>query len=111
MAKTIAVDFDGVMNTYTGWKGEAELFEPRPGLRAFLEQLRAAGFKVVVYSTRPASRIRSWLVDHDLSALVDDVTNGKPMAIAYIDDRAVCFDGDFDAVLKEATTFKAHWEA
>jgi hypothetical protein len=29
----------------------------------------------------------------------------------FLDDRAVCFRGDFDSALREIIEFRAHWEA
>jgi hypothetical protein len=108
--KTVCLDFDGVMNTYDGWKGEDELFEPRDGLSEFLAGLREAGFRVAVLSTRPAEKLRGWLDKYALAALVDDVVDRKPPAIAYLDDRAVRFDGDFAAALAAVKNFRTFWE-
>jgi len=38
------------------------------------------------------------------------VTDRKPAAHVFVDDRAVCFRGDFDATLRDIDTFSAHWE-
>ena len=38
------------------------------------------------------------------------VTDKKPPAFAYIDDRAICFEGDFLRTLDKLGEFKAHWE-
>lgn len=105
---TVAVDFDGVLNTYTGWVGEDVLFDPRPGCEAFLRDL-ARHYRVVVHTTREPWRVRGWLADHRLAAYVTDITQTKPRAVAYIDDRAVRFDGDYDAALN-AVTAPTHWE-
>jgi HAD domain in Swiss Army Knife RNA repair proteins len=110
MNKTVCLDFDGVCNTYRGWKGENELFEPEAGLRLFLEILRDRGYKVVIHSTRRAEKIQAWLQYHDLQEFVHEVVNHKPPAIVYVDDRAVCFKGDFAAVLDEIENFRPYWE-
>ena len=39
MKKKIFIDFDGVLNTYNGWKGSDELFEPMPNTKEFLINL------------------------------------------------------------------------
>lgn len=112
MSKTICLDFDGVMNTYTGWKGEDELYEPREGLPDFLSKLKGMGVEVVINSTRPALKIQAWLERYNLASLVDRVTDRKPPAVAYLDDRAVCFNGVFDSSLvDQLIDFKAHWES
>ena len=107
--KTIALDFDGVLNTYNGWKGEDELFQPRPGVNNFLAAL-AADFELKIYSTRSAEKIRTWLKVHGMDDLIADVCREKPMAIVYLDDRGLRFDGDFDAAYTAIKSFKAHWE-
>lgn len=107
--KTVAVDFDGVLNLYSGWQGEDELFQPRENVQQFLALL-AADYHVVIHSTRDPVRIRRWLDEHCLSGYVADVTSVKPPALAYVDDRAVPFTGDYGDVLVQLSTFKTHWE-
>lgn len=110
MAKpTVALDFDGVLNCYTGWKGESELYQPRPDAQQFLALLNA-DYEVAIYSTRDPESIRAWLQEHGLADYVRSVTKHKPPALAYIDDRAIRFDGDYGAVLVELSTFKPYWE-
>lgn len=104
--QTVAVDYDGVLHPYTeGWVGPVPADEPpMPGARLFLETLVAQGFDVVVFSTR-CSRTEGlvgtidWLQKHDLFRFVVKVTHEKPAAIAYVDDRAVAYRGDFDECL------------
>jgi hypothetical protein len=105
---TVCVDFDGVLNTYTGWAGEDELFEPRPGAREFLEAL-AAPFTVVIHTTRDAAKIREWLSVHGMADFVFSVTNQKVPAVAYIDDRAIPFAGDFAQAMEALKAFRPHW--
>ncbi len=107
--KTVAVDFDGVLNLYNGWQGEDELFQPRENAQQFLALL-AADYEVIIHSTRSPTKIRRWLDEHGLAGYVADVTSVKPPAVAYVDDRAVRFEGDFGDVLVELSTFKPYWE-
>lgn len=39
-----------------------------------------------------------------------DVTNVKPPALCYVDDRGVSFKGDFKDTLLAIADFKAYWE-
>jgi hypothetical protein len=106
----VCVDLNGVLDAYTGWKDPDHWDPPRAGARAFLESLHAHGFDVVVFTTRHPTGVRRWLREHHLHDLVLAVTRRKPPAHVFIDDRAICFQGDFDQALKQVIGFKAHWE-
>lgn len=109
MVLTVAVDFDGVLNTYSGWRGEEELFEPRVGVELFLSEL-SEDFEVVVFTCRDKRLVWDWIVRHGLSLYVSYVTNTKPRAFLYIDDRGYQFDGDFGRALRVARSFRTYWE-
>lgn len=106
----ICVDFDGVLNDYTGWKGETELGELALGAADFLFRLVQSGYEITILTTRDSYRVWPWLAEHNLSGLVRDVTYVKPPAFAYVDDRAVCHRGNFTETLAALDGFKAHWE-
>jgi phosphoglycolate phosphatase-like HAD superfamily hydrolase len=112
MKKTVVFDFDGVIHSYTsGWKGIDVIPDPPvPGIKEAIGEIRDAGYEVVVVSTRCATleglkAVFQWLCDHDIA--VNDVRKDKPPAIVYIDDRAICFDGDSAALLGKIQRFKA----
>lgn len=110
--KTICLDFDGVLHSYPEWKGETVIDEPVPGAQSFCARLIAAGFRVVIQSTRgktPEGRaaITAWLKEWDFPFM--DVVVDKPMAVLTVDDRAFRFTGDFDAVLEFAKTDMEPW--
>jgi len=109
-APIVCVDLNGVLDAYRGWQGSDHFDPPRPGAAAFLREVRARGYRVVVFTTRYADDVWQWLTAHDLVSLVDEVTDRKPAAFVFVDDRAVCFRGDFDATLREIDAFAAHWE-
>lgn len=104
------IDLNGVLDAYTGWKGAGYFDPPRPGAREFLEQLGARGFRVVIFTTRWPDDVWRWLREHRLDAPVSDVTDRKPAAHVFVDDRAVCFRGDFNDTLAEIDRFAAYWE-
>ena len=107
---TVCVDLDGVLNLYDGWKGAEYFHPPRPGAREFLQALQEGGYLVIVFTVRWQSDVEKWLIAHDLSQHVALVTDKKPPAHVYIDDRAICFQGDFASTLAQIASFKAHWE-
>lgn len=86
----ICIDFDGVIHLYSkGWFDGSCYDEPMPGARESIIKL-SERFKVVVLTARTDhEQVRQWLEKHGIP--VDQVTNIKPPAIAYIDDRAVRF--------------------
>ena len=106
----VCVDLNGVLDLYTGWKHPDHWDPPRPGAQAFLAALAERGFDVVVFTTRHPVQVRRWLRQHGLLRLVAAVTRRKPPAHVFVDDRAVCFGGDFDDTLRKVEAFKAHWE-
>ena len=108
--KHVCVDFDGVLAKYTGWKGPDHLGEPFSGTAGFLREINDLGMKVIILTTRDPVRIQFWLLENGLSELVDRVTREKPPALAYIDDRAICFEGDFGAILWKLIRFTPYWK-
>jgi hypothetical protein len=119
--KTIVVDFDGVLHWYRkGWMDGSIYDKPTPGAQDAMEQLLEAGFNVVIFSTRALDRIVKgvkeegqhkdmvvWLAKYNFPEGLQIWTEqGKPMGIAYIDDRAVRFNGIWRDALQEAMTLK-----
>jgi hypothetical protein len=108
--RTICLDFDGVLHSYrSGWCG-AEIIPDPPlhGTRDAVARLRQL-YRVVVHSTRCHSEVgrravRGWLDRHGI--VVDDVCEHKPPAYVYIDDRGICFRGDWDQMLSEIRQFR-----
>jgi len=98
---TVCVDLNGVLDTYKGWQGSEHWDPPRPGAYEFLEELNTRGFRVVILSTKDPAGVDAWLRSHGLAEYVDEVTDRKVPAIAYVDDRAVRFCGDYKQALAE----------
>lgn len=107
---TVCVDLDGVLNTFDEWRGSEFFHPPREGAREFLAGLHASGFRVVVLTVRWHEWVSNWLQEHGLSDFVAEVTDRKPPAHAYVDDRAVCFRGDFNGTLEDILRFRPFWE-
>ena len=104
MKKTVAFDFDGVIHSYTsGWQGADVVPDPPvPGIKESIEALRTAGYEVAVVSSRAnteegCAAINNFLKEHEIT--VDMVTDKKPPALVYVDDRAICFDGNAKSIV------------
>ena len=81
-----------------------------PGAGEFLRSLTEHGFRVVVFTTRWEADARAWLEEHGLLRWVSEITDRKPAAHVFVDDRAVCFRGNFAETLQQVIGFRAHWE-
>ena len=107
--KTVCVDFDGVLNEYRGYKeGYTYPFTDK-GIE-FLKRLKDTGFKVVILTSIRLADVERLLHELGYDDLVDQITNVKVPAIAYIDDRAITFRGNFEDTFKELMNFKTWWE-
>lgn len=113
MKQTVVFDFDGVIHSYkSGWQGiDCIPDEPVEGIRDELKRIHEAGYEIVVVSTRCRVRegqeaINDYLLKHDMLKYVDKICKEKPPAIVYIDDRAICFDGDPSTLLDKINKFK-----
>jgi phosphoglycolate phosphatase-like HAD superfamily hydrolase len=108
--RLVCVDLNGVLDAYAGWQGAEHWDPPSSGARAFLEALRGRNCRIVLFTTRHYLGAWQWLTRHGLADLVEEVTDRKPAADVFIDDRAVGFSGDFSAALRAVDAFRAHWE-
>ena len=126
----ICVDFDGVIHSYTsGWKGVSVI--PDPPVKGAIEWLiehlpvpdalggslapEYKGPVVQIYSSRSKSwfgrrAMRKWLIANGLPReYIDDgllkFPTKKPAAFLTIDDRAICFTGEFPPT-SEMMSFK-----
>lgn len=103
--KTICVDFDGVLNEYNGYE-EGDPCEPLSGSKDFIKELRKK-YKVVILTSRPKEQVSDWLRNNGFPSM--KVTNRKIPAVAYIDDRAIQFNGSYIQTIYEAVNFKPYW--
>lgn len=103
--KTICVDFDGVLNEYDGYE-EGDLGEPLTGSKEFIKELRRK-YKVVILTSRQKEQVIDWLNNNGFPSM--KVTNRKVPAVAYIDDRAIQFNGNYKKVISQLKNFKPYW--
>jgi len=103
--------FDGVINSYfSGWQGDDVISDPVvEGIAKEISRIKDAGYAVVIQSSRASSAegynaIMNYLAQNDIK--VDGVYSFKPPAVAYIDDRAILFNGDPTGLLEKIQNLK-----
>lgn len=108
--RTLVFDFDGVIHKYdSGWKGVDIIpDEPVDGIRELIGNLRK-DYNITVVSSRCSRKegvvaVQKWLKENNI--IVDEVTAIKVPAIAYIDDRAINFDGNSEELRNKIKNFK-----
>lgn len=73
---------------------------PIPGAVKAVRDLKSMGNQIIIFTVRGDSKhVRDWLQYYNVP--FDSVTNVKPPADVFIDDRAVGFRGDWEATMKD----------
>lgn len=118
--RTICIDFDGVLHDYSnGYQGENVFGDMIPGADAATKVLKKNGNTIIIYTTRPVTdELKAWLKENNIAY---DYINENPkqpkgsdgcklIADIYIDDRAICFRGNWtEWFLREIGEFSP-WE-
>lgn len=113
--KTICIDFDGVIAQYQEWQGEDKFGAPVPGVQSALSTLKKQGYRVIIFTTREVTDgLKEYLkengIEYDyINENPDQPKNsnqGKPIADLYVDDRTVCFRGNWKYTLEDIAYFK-----
>ena len=108
--KKYLIDLDGVLNVYGKEKfDENHIPEIKEGARGFLEELSKEG-ELYLFTTRNLKLATKWLIENKIDKYFKDVTNVKIPAYLHIDDRAICFNGDYKNTIKEIKNFKVYWK-
>lgn len=102
---SVVVDLDGTIAREDS--DDLVANEPQPGVQEALRRLRDAGFEVVVFTCRTnlngtprqgpeddLDEIKAWLDHHEVPYdRIDLGYEGKPFGVAYVDNKAVHYDG------------------
>lgn len=119
--KVLAVDFDGVMQKWKGWKGKPTFtsFIDRCAMVKEFETIQSAGWKIVIWTARTdIQSIREWLLQFDIPfdeinynpwAPDNLITSRKIPADVYLDDRAIQFNGEWEGMANKILNFKEWW--
>ena len=105
----VCVDVDGVLAQYDGWRGVHHIGEPISGAIEFTRLLNEQGYYVIIHTTRMDIDLQrtevpkiiisdlifilqQWLDKHGF--YYDEIFSGtgKPIALAYIDDKGINCD-------------------
>ena len=108
--KKILIDLDGVLNEY-GKKNYDENYIPemKKGTAEFLEKLSKFA-ELYLFTSRNLMLSTKWLIKNNIDKYFKDVTNTKIPSFLYIDDRTICFKGDFEKTLNEIIEFEPYWK-
>lgn len=98
--KTLGIDFDGTLCKKQPYGDGTIWQEPNEGAAEAMKLLKKEGYRLVVFTVRLSpnmkgiveikkDRICNWLNKYGIP--YDEVTNNKPSAVAYVDDRAIRF--------------------
>ena len=109
MKKTILLDLDGVLNTYTGNYDENFIPPIKDGAHEFVEKL-SQNFDVKIFTTRNKLLASKWIIENKLDKFVSDVTDFKSPAYLTIDDRCLNFKGDFDKTFEQIENFSVWYK-
>ena len=112
----IGVDFDGTLVSYKGFQGMDHIGDLLPGAAEWLQELKAAGHTVVIFTARATDPeglafVRRYVREHNLTEVIDGITGSKLYSFdLFLDDRALRFEGTYPTMQELATT-RPWWKA
>ena len=108
--KKILLDLDGVLNEYnTKLYDENIIPKAKTNVTEFLNEL-SKDADLYLFTTRNHLLAAKWLIENNLDIYFKDITSTKIPAYLYLDDRTVCFKGDYEKTLTEIKEFKVYWK-
>lgn len=108
--KRILIDLDGVLNEYGKQPfDENKIPAIRQGAKDFIKKLSKIG-ELYLFTSRNLLLTTKWLCKNKIDKYFIDVTNIKLPSHIYIDDRCICFRGEYQETLDEVKHFKVYWK-
>lgn len=108
--KKILIDLDGVLNEYGKEKyDENHIPAIKKGAADFVKTLSSFA-DLYLFTSRNLMLSAKWLIENKLDIYFKDVTNIKLPSFLYIDDRTICFKGNYTDTLKEVNDFEVYWK-
>ena len=108
--KKILIDLDGVLNEY-GSEPYDENFIPtiKNGAKEFVRELSKFA-ELYLFTSRNLKLSAKWLFENKIDKYFKDITNIKLPSCLYLDDRCICFRGEYRKTLEEIKQFKVYWK-
>lgn len=107
--KTILIDLDGVLNTYSGKYDEKYIPPIKDGAYDFIKEL-SNDFKVVLFTSRNLLLASKWVIENKLEDFIENVTNVKEPSFLIIDDRCINFNGNYEDLKKNIYNFNVWYK-
>ncbi len=107
--KTILLDLDGVLNEYQGDYNPLYIPSMRDGTVDFLKKL-SKEYEIKLFTVRDKMLAWLWLIENNLQTYISEVTNVKESAWLIVDDRCICFDGEYNKLLDSINNFKVWYK-
>lgn len=110
-SETVIIDFDGTLCKFEF----PDVGPPEPDIKEALDKLKELGYRILIHSVRTATYWDDGKRNHHIQAIekfmeenklpYDEILIGenmdKPMAIAYIDDKAIRYNGNWLDIVKQ----------
>lgn len=108
--KKILIDLDGVLNEYGEKPYDGNnIPKIKKGAKEFIKELSKIG-ELYLFTSRNLMLSAKWLLGNNIDKYFKDITNVKMPSYLYIDDRCVCFKGEYKETLEEIKNFKVYWK-
>ena len=107
--KTILIDLDGVLNTYTGDFDKNFIPPIKQGAKEFLKDL-SEKFYIKIFTTRNHLLASKWIIENKIEEYIEDITSNKDLSWLIIDDRCINFDGDYQNLKNKIENFKTWYK-
>ncbi len=107
--KKIMLDLDGVLNTYTSDYDPQYIPPARTDTLEFIKEL-SQKYEIILFTTRDKFLASLWVIENSLNEYIADITNIKQVAWLFVDDRCICFDGNYNKLLDDIENFKAWYK-